>query len=442
MQTQLNELPQVILQYSPLQVEFLREVHEDPNLDHRYCGKIGATRSGKTTLDVREVIQKRIDIRRKKQGLVAITGVSLGTIGRNILEPMRDYWASLGFPKVVGETHKDREGNTFCKIFGQKVYLVGMGDKKAIARLRGAEFKYVYCDELAECSEEAFELLKSRLSLSYSCCDFTCNPDSDTHWLYKFINSDIDIYIQNYTIFDNPFLARKVVRALCQEYRGTIFYKRYILGLWVRAEGCIYKQVADNPECYVLDDKDIPPLAFINIGVDFGGNKSKHSFTATGFSHYYKNVIVLESYRVQTNLTPDKLEAEFVAFVNRVRNKYKATIKEVRLDSAEQVLIAGFRAASQRARLPITCTNAIKGQIRGRIDLVLRLIGAGRIWWTKNSTTSLEAYKSAVWSDKLDSEGKNIRLDDGSIDVDSLDSTEYSLEPEKNILIKTLGGGK
>lgn len=71
----------------------------------------------------------------------------------------------------------------------------------------------------------------------YSCFDGSCNPEHPTHWLKEFIDDDrLDIYLQRYTIFDNPFLDPRFVEELCKEYEGTIYYDRLILGLWKRAE--------------------------------------------------------------------------------------------------------------------------------------------------------------------------------------------------------------
>ncbi len=103
-----------------------------------------------------------------------------------------------------------------------------------------------------------FQMLKSRLDKPYSCFDGSCNPEHPTHWLKEFLDNDkLDIYLQKYTIFDNPFLPPKYVEELCKEYEGTIYYDRLILGLWKRAEGAIYKRFADNPDAYrceVLDE--------------------------------------------------------------------------------------------------------------------------------------------------------------------------------------------
>ena len=136
-------------------------------------------------------------------------------------------------------------------------------------------------------------MLKSRLDKPYSCFDGSCNPEHPTHWLKEFLDNDeLDIYLQRYTIFDNPFLPKEFVEQLCKEYEGTIYYDRLIVGLWKRADGAIYKKFADNPDafrCEVVDElKDDPEvkqfrkedITSIEIGLDFGGNQSGHSFVA------------------------------------------------------------------------------------------------------------------------------------------------------------------
>ena len=78
--------------FSDKQQEFFR------NANHRWNIKVGATRSGKTYMDY-YVIPKRIRARREKEGLVAILGVSKGTIQRNIVEPLQRIWGT----KLVGD---------------------------------------------------------------------------------------------------------------------------------------------------------------------------------------------------------------------------------------------------------------------------------------------------------------------------------------------------
>lgn len=198
---------------------------------HRWNFKTGATRSGKTYGDY-FWIPKRIRNRIDKEGLTVIMGVSKSTIERNILEPMRIKWG----PDLVGRISPD---NT-CYLFGERVHCLGAEKVSQVAKLRGASIKYCYGDEVAEWNEEVFELLKSRLDKEYSCFDGALNPKGPNHWLKKFLDSNADIYNQHYTIFDNPFLPDSFVEQLCKEYEGTVYYKRYIEGLWALAEGLIY----------------------------------------------------------------------------------------------------------------------------------------------------------------------------------------------------------
>ena len=112
--------------------------------------------------------------------------------------------------------------------------------------MQGKSIKYCYGDEIAKWSENVFAMLKSRLDKPYSKFDGSCNPESPSHWLKEFIDrDDLDIYVQKYTIFDNPAMDKKVVDEMCKEYEGTVYYQRYILGEWALAEGLIYPMYKD-----------------------------------------------------------------------------------------------------------------------------------------------------------------------------------------------------
>lgn len=235
---------------SPKQREFVIEAN------HRWNFKGGATRSGKTYLDFRWIIPIRIRERVGKDGLAVILGVTKSTIERNVLEPMRNLYGDT----LVGTISSD---NTVW-LFGEKCYCLGAEKVSQVSKIRGASIKYCYGDEVADWSEEVFELLKSRLDKEYSCFDGTFNPQYPGHWLKQFLDSDADIFSQTYTIDDNPFLPESFKENLKREYTGTVFYDRYILGQWVLAEGLIYKL-----EDYNLAD-DIPDRGEYYISCDYG----------------------------------------------------------------------------------------------------------------------------------------------------------------------------
>lgn len=208
-----------------MQQEYLR------NCTHRYNVKCGATGSGKSYLDIAVTIPQRI-LAAKGEGLLVMIGNTRSTLERNILEPMR----SLYTPDVVGSIRAD---NTAI-IFGKKVYCLGADKSNSVSRIQGATFEWAYGDEVTTWAEPVFQMLKSRLRCPHSHFDGTCNPDSPNHWFKAFLDSEgIDIYRQDYTIWDGA-LPPEVVAQLEADYAGTVYYDRYIRGLWTQAEGLIY----------------------------------------------------------------------------------------------------------------------------------------------------------------------------------------------------------
>ena len=199
------------------------------NCNHRWNVKTGATGSGKSFVDMVVTIPKRI-LACRGEGLIVLMGNTRGTLERNILEPMRSIW-----PGCIGEIRSD---NTVT-LFGKKCFALGADNKKHVARIQGATFEYVYGDEITTWSRDVFEMLKSRLRCEHSRFDGTCNPDNPGHWFKEFLDSDADVYQQAYVI-DDGVLPAYVVAELKKEYSGTIYYDRFILGLWAAATGVIY----------------------------------------------------------------------------------------------------------------------------------------------------------------------------------------------------------
>lgn len=220
---------------TPKQAEYIREAN------HRWNIKGGATRSGKTYMDYRWIIPMRIRERAGKEGLSVILGVTKSTIERNVLTPMREVYGDT----LIGNVSSD---NTVW-LFGEKCYALGAEKVSQVSRLRGASIKYAYGDEMADWSPEVFDLLKSRLDKPYSCFDGTLNPKDPLHWLKAFIDSDADVFYQQYEIDDNLFLDPSFVAELKKEYAGTVLYDRYIKGMWAASEGALfttYPQYTDD----------------------------------------------------------------------------------------------------------------------------------------------------------------------------------------------------
>ena len=391
------------------------------NANHRWNGKVGATQCGKTYVDTLYVIPDRITERIGKKGLNFIVGVSKETIQRNVIEPLQEIYTS----DVVTDISSD---NT-CKIFGEKVYCIGADNVGRVRKFRGPRVKYLYIDEAYDINKEVFELLKSRLSFEYSCCDFAGNPQDPNHWFERFINSDIDIYLQRYAIFDNPFLPETYVEQLCKEYQGTVYYNRYILGQACNAEGIIFKPIANDETRYITNEII---NGMIVIGIDWGGNTSSHSITATKIVRDYSKIQVLSSDKLKATGTNTKVLFSWINdFIQKIEDKYGHP-QGIFCDSAEQVLNNSLRS---ELKFNIPIIDSIKTKIKDRIEAIIRLLNSDRISFVENDTkTCIEALKAALYDEKSKDERW---IDDGETsDIDSLDSFVYSWEKWMNSIMR------
>ena len=425
------------------------------NATHRWNFKSGAVRSGKSYVDTAFVVPFRIRERAGKPGLNVILGVSKESIERNVLQPMREIYTD----KLIGTINN----RNVARICGEDVYCLGAEKVSQVAKIQGSSIKYCYGDEVAKWNKEVFQMLKSRLDKPYSCFDGSCNPEHPTHWLKEFLDTpELDIYLQKYTIFDNPFLPKAFVEQLCKEYEGTIYYDRLILGLWKRAAGAIYKKFADNPTAFLCEivNELSPDLKYkqfqkeditsIEIGLDFGGNQSGHSFVARGYTDNYKDVIALKSRRIiakdeNEDIDSNRLNKLFCEFVQETINDYAICVKHgnyieycnvesVFWDNAETVLGNSIRNAVEKEFPWISVKPAKKKTINDRIRCTVKLMGAGRFFITKDCESLQTAFSDAVWNKEVIE--KDERLDDGSTDIDSLDAFEYTIERDMKYLIE------
>ena len=361
-----------MIQLSDKQKEFIK------NANKRFNIKTGATRSGKTYLDILYTIPSRIRERSGKDGLNVILGVTNSTIERNILQPLRELYGD----KLVGTINS----HNVAQLFGEDVYCLGAEKVSQVSKIRGASIKYCYCDELAEYNQEVFELLKSRLDKEYSVLDGALNPESPTHWLKQFLDSDADIYCQTYTIFDNPFLPKKFVENLCKEYEGTVYYNRYILGQWCNAEGLIYTRFANEPSKYIWHDRKEDgtyslPEGMTIIGVDYGGTKSGQAFVCTRISNDFKKIIVLGSEKHMGDIDPDDLENLEIEFAKKMMYKYNCDIDYMLPDNEEVVLIRGLKRRVQEMGWSTVVRGCTKEPINDRIDCGRTMISYGILFY-------------------------------------------------------------
>lgn len=384
----------------------------------------GSIRSGKTIACIIGFLTWSQEMFEGESFILA--GKTMGALKKNVVRPMLQILEAWGWSYTYIRSGTDAR----IEIGSNVYYLYGANTEAAQDALQGLTAAGAYLDEAALFPRSFIDQAIGRCSVDGWKVWMNCNPEGPHAYIKEeFIDKATEkrVYRLHFVMDDNLTLSVDRKEAYRRAWSpGSVFYKRFILGLWVAADGLIYQQFADNVKQYLVDPKWLEEneIIYATIGVDFGGTKSAHSFTLTGFTRGYKQVVVLDEYYCKKRINPKQLQDDFIDFVRRAQSNYK--VYEAYCDSAEQTLIAGLEMACSQAHVGIDIKNAIKGSINDRIAFYNSLIAQNRWKIMSHCKHIIEAFENACYDDKK--KNMDVRLDDGLMNVDSLDSTEYSTE--------------
>jgi PBSX family phage terminase large subunit len=226
----------------------------------------GSIRSGKTIASLlRWLLYVAVAPR---GGELVIIGRTRDAIWRNVIAPLQD-------PAIFGPVAAHVIGNTGAptvRILGRIVHVLGASDAKAEKVIRGMTVAGAYVDEVTVIPEEFFTQLLGRMSVPGAQLFGTTNPDNPAHWLKRRFLDRIaalpDWRAWHFTIDDNPGLTEAYKASIRAEFTG-LWYRRFILGEWVAAEGAVYDMW--DPDRHVVAWSDMPDMRrLVSVGVDYG----------------------------------------------------------------------------------------------------------------------------------------------------------------------------
>ncbi|MBX9150088.1 PBSX family phage terminase large subunit [Rhodococcus qingshengii] len=234
----------------------------------------GSIRAGKTFSWLLLLLVK---IKRaKKHGAIVIVGKNRDSIYRNVFEPIETIAAFARFSKHVHY----RQGAPTARIFGKPVHVIGANDAKAENKIRGMTIQLAFLDEVTVLHVDFFKQLLGRMSVPGAQLFGTTNPDSPAHWLKREYLDRMgkpddkgkiqlpDWRLFHFTIDDNPSLDETYKESIRTEYTG-LWFRRFILGEWVAAEGAIYDLF--DEEIHVVKHADMPNMRrVLCIAIDYG----------------------------------------------------------------------------------------------------------------------------------------------------------------------------
>lgn len=421
----------------------------------------GAVRAGKT---VDNVFAFAHELKTTPDKIHLATGSTVGNAKLNI-----GVCNGLGLENIFrGQSHwgkfKDNEA-LFIKGpdtggIEKVVIFAGAAKEDSFKKIRGNSYGMWIATEINLHHDNTIKEANNRLLAAKRLKIFwDLNPDNPKHPIYtEYIDKYRDLQKAgefpggyNYmhcTIYDNVTITPDRLKSIESRYdQNSIWYMRDIKGMRVIASGLIYRHFADDVSTkqysYRFKGDKVRDIMLLNVGIDFGGSGSGHSFTATAITRGYNHVVAIASEWIgckdasgnTIEIDPEMLGNMFCDFCQRVISRY-GFITRVYADSAEQTLIAGIRSSLRKHGLGwVRVENALKTTINDRINATSILMAQHRFFYDADNCKSLEnALCQAVWDpDELT---KNVRLDDGSTDIDSLDSFEYTIEREISNLIR------
>lgn len=377
------------------QIEYLRYSNKRINLSE------GAVRSGKTVVTNLRWIEYVMNS--GPPGEYLMFGKTERTLMRNILAPMK---------ALLGSSLKINQGQGEAKLHDKLIYLVGANDERAVEKIQGITLAGAYGDELSLLPESFFRAILFRLSVTDAKFFGTTNPGSPYHWLKKeFIDKrhDLDMSLFHFNLEDNHSLSQKYIDNLKKEHTG-VFYKRYIDGLWVLAQGAVY----DSFDADYHVDTIIDPDDFQNyiVGVDYGTN-NPCTFGLYGFDEELPVYLVKEYYYDGSKEeNKQKTDGQYADDLENFLGGKK--VDAVYVDPSALSFMTELK---QRNKFIV---KSAKNAVLPGIKFVSRLLAAGDYFVDKSCKETEKGYQSYVWDQNAQKKGedKPLKRDDHVCDRD------------------------
>jgi PBSX family phage terminase large subunit len=402
------------LKFSPKQMKFMDESTAKINIAH------GAVRSGKSHISLYRFGELVINCPNNE---IIMIGNSFSSIVDNGVRPLCDTL----FPGYCAW----QPGNKKL-LFGDKIItIVGASDEGSIRRIQGNTHSLSYVDELTTIPYNFVDMLTTRLSHSWSKLVATCNPNSPSHPVKTNLIDNPDkeyCYNLHFDVDDNPYLDEKVKYDLKKQYTG-LFYRRYILGEWVAAEGSIYADF--SRATHVLPRA--PHFADnYFVGVDYGIH---NAFAAVMVGHSNSRTphlwVEKEFYWDSKKMFRQKLNSELADDLEQFIEGYN--VRGIYLDPSAE----SFEVELKRRRMRVI---QAKNDVYPGITFMANLISNHELKIVKDCPNLISEMEQYVWDAKKAEQGDEepVKKFDHSLDalrycVFTVFGTKRSLKYGENI---------
>ena len=169
-----------------------------------------------------------------------VCGKTIASLRRNVLSELLPKLKAIGFS--VTERRTENLVRVSYHGHSNDFYVFGGRDESSSSLIQGITFAGILLDEVALMPRSFVEQACARCSVTGSRLWFNCNPEGPHHWFYNewILGAEKRncLYL-HFTMEDNPSLSPQIRRRYARLYSG-VFYRRFVLGQWIAAEGRVY----------------------------------------------------------------------------------------------------------------------------------------------------------------------------------------------------------
>ena len=363
----------------------------------------GAIRSGKTvSMSLSYVLWAMESFDGQNFGMC---GKTIGSFRRNVL-----FWLKLMLVSRGYRVTDQRADNLIVVQKGDVMnyfYIFGGKDERSQDLIQGITLAGCFFDEVALMPQSFVNQATGRCSVDGSKYWFNCNPDGPFHWFkVEWIDKQVDknILYLHFTMDDNLSLSERVKERYRKMYSG-IFFKRYILGLWVVAEGVIYSMFDTTKH---IKEIVANKTGEYYISIDYGTQN------ATVFLLWLKtkegSYCIKEYYYSGRDKGIQKTDTEFADDIEEFSKHFK--IRRVIVDPSAASFIAELKKRGFNIK-------KAKNDVLDGIRYTASLLNDCKIFFSSSCVNTIKEFNSYVWDEKAANRGedKPIKENDHAMDA-------------------------
>ncbi|MCK9570687.1 terminase family protein [Candidatus Pacearchaeota archaeon] len=369
----------------------------------------GSVRSSKTIMSLIVWLWRCANGRKGRRMMI---GNTTETLELNCIEPLKDL-----LPSAINHVHGWRQ----FFIFGRTISIRGANDVGQEKKFRGPTLLDAYADEVTTWAKSVFKMLRTRMDKAGSTLLGTTNPDQPLHYIktdYIDRVGEISIRLWHFILDDNPGLTDDYKADLVRENPpGTVYYLRFILGLWVAAEGRIYgfftNDAKDETGKSMIVDELPAQFDLWRVAVDYGtvnpcvfGLYGKHERVWYKVKEYY-----WDSKKEGRQKTNAEYSRDMKAFL--VWNEQPIRPRSIDVDPSA----AGFIAQLRQDFPGIVVYSAINDVAPGiqKVSVALML---GWLKIFRQCVRTISEHMNYLWDEKAQQRGdeKPIKTNDHTCD--------------------------